>query len=151
VAEAALALGHTGAPRAFAVLTNAVNQRSWNDIIREGALRGLIALKDRRSGDVAIRYAAPRNPAGVRRLAFQLLGEVGKGNDRALSALSEALTETPTIAIDAIQPLGRLGDPRAIRALEEFVMRDDAWPSARQLANTVINRLRDAARQTEHR
>ena len=151
VAEAALALGQTGSPLAFGVLAKAANQHSWQDTIREGALRGLIALKDARSVDLGIRYAVPGNSAGVRGLAFQLLGEVGKGNDRALSALSEALTETPTIAVDAIQPLGRLGDPRAIRALEEFVQRDDAWPSARQLANTVINRLRDAARQTEHR
>jgi aminopeptidase N len=151
VAEAAVALGQTGSPRAFGALANAVNQDSWQEIIREGALRGLIALKDPRSGDLGIRYAVPGNPAGVRRLAFQLLGEVGKGNDRALSALSDALTETPTIAVDAIQPLGRLGDLRAIRALEEFVRRDDAWPSAIQLANRVINRLKDAARQTELR
>jgi aminopeptidase N len=151
VAEASLALGQTGSPRAFEVLAGAVNQDSWQDTIRAGALRGLIVLKDPRSGDFGIRYAGPGNGAGIRRLAFQLLGEVGRGDDRALAALANALKENSTIAVDAIQPLGRLGDPRAIRALEEFVQREDAWPSARRLANTVISRLKDPARQSEPR
>jgi aminopeptidase N len=149
IAAAAHSLGESGSPRAFEVLATVLNQESWENVIRTWTLSGLISLKDPRSLDLGIKYAAPLNPAPVRALALQLIGQVGKGSDRALEALVNTLKEQPHIAVDAIQPLGILGDARAIPALAEFVLRADTSPQAKQQATTVINKLKESGKATQ--
>ena len=149
VAAAAYSLGETRSPRAFEVLSSVVNQDSWGGVIRTWTLTGLIALKDPRSFDAGVKYAGPHNPAPVRALALQLIGEVGKGNDRALEVLLGALKEQSPTAADAIQPLGHLGDARAIPALAEFILRADTSPQAKQQATIVMNRLKESAKGTQ--
>ncbi len=149
VAAAAHSLGETGSPGAFEVLAAVVNQDSWENVVRTWTLSGLIALKDPRSLDLGIKYAAPHNPTAVRALALQLIGQVGKGTDRGLEVLLNALKEQSHIAVEAIQPLGNLGDARAIPALAEFVLRADTSPQAKQQATTVINKLKQSAQGTE--
>jgi aminopeptidase N len=149
VAAAAHSLAESGSPRAFETLSSVVNQDSWGDVIRTWTLSGLISLKDPRSLDLGIKFAGPPNPAPVRALAFQLVGQVGKGSDRALEVLLNALKEQSPTAADAIQPLGYLGDARAIPALAEFVLRADASPQAKQQATIVMNRLKESAKGTQ--
>jgi aminopeptidase N len=122
IAEAAKALGQTSSPKAYEALAEALKQDSWQDVIRAGAMSGMAALKEPRALDLAFKYSARGNPASVRGPAFQLLAEVGKGNDRALELLTATLKEpSPEIIFNALMALGTLGDKRAIPALEQLL------------------------------
>ncbi|HEY6400687.1 MAG TPA: M1 family aminopeptidase, partial [Blastocatellia bacterium] len=122
VVEAAKALGQTEAPGAFDTLSALLKQDSWQDTIRGGALNGIAALKNPSALEIGLKYAAPGNRASLRGTAFQLLATVGKGDERALKTLTDALKDTsPQILFGAVQAIGVLGDPRATPALEEFL------------------------------
>ncbi|HLG17989.1 MAG TPA: M1 family aminopeptidase [Blastocatellia bacterium] len=153
VSEAATALGRTGAPEAYDVLVATLKQDSWQDTILAGAMSGLAALKDARALDIALKHAAPGNRATVRASAFNMLGEIGKGNDRALEILTSALKEESLQTVfAALQAVGSLGDARAIPALEELAKKPPAGVPegmARQFIGGVINRLKNAAKQGE--
>ena len=143
IAEAARALGQTGAPHAFDVLTDAMKLESWQGTIRAGVLGGLAATGTARALEAGLKYASPGNQTGVRSAAFQVLAQAGKGNDRALEALVSALKEKSTqIKFNALQALGRLGDQRAIPALEELRNSPDVPPFAKQLVTNTINQLK---------
>ena len=102
-------------------------------------------MKDPRSLDAGLKYAAPGNPANLRGAAFQTLAEVGKGNDAALNVLLSALKEKSLqIRFNALQALGKLGDQRAIPALEEFAKSPDIPPFAQQFIVGAINQLKNA-------
>jgi aminopeptidase N len=152
VVEAARALGESGSPRAYGTLLALLKQDSWQDTIRGGAIRGLAELKDPRSLDVALKYAAPGQSTAVRAAAFELLAEVGKGKDRALEILTAALKETSRqISFSAVRALGALGDQRAIPALEEFAKRPDLPPYAKPMITMTVNRLKNAAKQNQEK
>lgn len=120
IAEAAKALGQSGASKAFDVLTDALKLESWQGTIRAGVLTGLASLNDARTLEAGLGYAAPANPTGLRTAAFQVIAAAGKGNDRAFEILVGALKEkSMQIRLAAIQALGTLGEARAIPALEE--------------------------------
>jgi HEAT repeat protein len=140
-------LGTSGAPQAFDVLMHSAKQESWQGIIRQGALEGLMALKDKRALDTGLEYSAPGNFEGVRVAAFQLLGETGKGDNRVLETLVAALREpSNTIRVGAAGALGQLGDSRALPALEEVAKAEGLSPGASQLIAFVINRIKAASR-----
>jgi aminopeptidase N len=152
IVEAARALGQSAAPQAYDSLLALLNQDSWQDTIRGGAMRGLAELKDPRALDTAVKYAAPGNLAGVRGPAFELLAEIGKGNDRTLGILTAALKEpSRQILFSAVQALGTLADPRSIPALEEFAKRPDFPSFARQMVNMTISRIKNAAKQNQEK
>jgi aminopeptidase N len=150
VAEAARALGRSGAPQAFGLLVELLKQDSWQDTIRSGALSGLAHLNDPRALEIALKYAAPGNSVNLRAEAFGILGRLGKGNDRALEILTAALKEQSLpLLFSAVQALATLGDPRALPALEEFTKKAPlvgavgiARERLQQLANAVINHLK---------
>jgi aminopeptidase N len=148
VAEAAKALGQSGAPSAFETLDGLLKQESWRETIRGGALAGLAALKDPRALDLALKYAAPGNNQSLRAAAFPLLAAIGKGNDRALALLTEALKDgSPQLMFNAMQSLAAMGDPRAIPALEELLKNLPAGipeGAARPLINGVIMQLKNS-------
>jgi HEAT repeat protein len=51
-----------------------------------------------------------------------MLATIGKGDERALKTLTDALKEpAPQILFSAVQSIGLLGDPRAAPALEELL------------------------------
>jgi aminopeptidase N len=128
VAEAARALGQSGAPQAYEVLVDLLRQDSWQDMTRAAALSGLAALKDVRALDLGFKYAAAGNPTGLRLPALQLLGEVGKGNDRALEVLTVNLKDkSRQILFGSVRSLVALGDPRSIPAMEAIV-KDEGQP-----------------------
>ena len=131
VKRAAHALGLSHSPRAYEVLLRLLGQNSWNDTLRESALQGLILFADRRALDLAFQYAAAGRPVRSRTAAFILLATVAKGNasatDRAVDLLTAALREPsgPYIFRYAAAAIERLGDKRAIAALEEAEERPD--------------------------
>jgi HEAT repeat protein len=127
------------------VLAATMKMPSWQSTIQAGALGGLAGLKDPRSLDAALKYAAPGNPTTLRGAAFQTLAETGKGDDRALNALLSALKEKSLqIRFNALQALGKLGDQRAIPALEELAKLPDLPPFAKPFIAGIINQLKNA-------
>jgi HEAT repeat protein len=145
IAEAAKALGQSGSPKAYDVLADAMKLESWQGTIRAGVLGGFAALKDPRALDIALKYASPADPTNLRAAAFQVLAEIGKGNDRALEALLSALKEKSlNVRFNAVQALGQLGDPRAIPALEEAAKSSDIPAFARQIITGAINQIKNA-------
>ena len=151
VAEAAKALGQSQSPQAFEALMNALKQDSWQETIRSGVIEGLVVLKDPRASDLVFKYAAPGNQESLRVAAFRALGNIGKGNDRALTILTAALKEQSLeIVINAAQALGALKDKRAIPALEEFLK--SPLPAgipeslAKQFITGLIDQLKNAAK-----
>jgi aminopeptidase N len=143
IAESAKALGQTRDPRAFDVLSDALKLESWQGTIRAGALAGLAALKDPRSLEIGLKYAAPRNPANLRSSAFEVIAAAGKDNDRALEALVSALKERSLqIRFAAIQALGELGSARAIPALESAAKSDELPAFFKQVINGAIDRIK---------
>jgi aminopeptidase N len=122
ISEAAKGLGQTEAPGAFEILSGLLNQDSWQDTIRGGALTGLASLKDPRALEIGLKYARPGNKPGLRGWALLMLGSIGKGNDQVLKLLTDALKEpSASIIFSALQGLGALGDVRAVPAIEDLL------------------------------
>jgi aminopeptidase N len=145
IAEAATALGQSGSPRAFDILSGALKLESWQGVIRAGVLAGLAALKDPRALEMGLKYAAPANPESLRTAAFQVIAATGKGDDRAFEALANVLKEkSPQARYSAIQALGTLGDPRAVPALEEAAKSPDLPGVFKQAINAVITQIKNS-------
>ena len=153
VAEAARALGESGSPRAFDVLSATLQVPSWQDTILGGALGGLASLNDPRAVDVALKYAAPGNRTSVRVGAIQALGRA-KGTDRAFQALAAALKDRSLeLAFNAVQALAALGDPRAIPLLEDLSAHPPAGvPSGavKEVVQDAINRIKNPGQHPEN-
>jgi len=148
VAEAARALGLTGSPKAYDVLAPALKVESWQGTIRAGVLGGLADLKDPRAIEDALKYSASGNPLNVRTAAFQLLAEIGRGNNRALEALLSALREKSSQArFNAAEALGNLGDQRAIPELEEVAKSPDIPTFGKAIITAAIERIRNGGAQ----
>ncbi len=150
ISEAATALGQTGAPQAYALLTETLKQESWNGTIRAGAISGLAALGDPKALEIGMKYAAPGNPASVRGAAFKLLASAGKGNKQALDVLISALEE-PSLQVkfNALQAIQATGDPRALPALEKLAKSDDLPGFARGFVMNVINQIKNPKKAEE--
>ncbi len=148
IAEAAKALGQTGSPRAYDILEGALKLESWQGTIRAGVLGGFAALKDPRALEAGLKYATPENPSSLRIAAFQILTEVGKGNDRALDAFLSVLKEKSFQArFASVQALAKLGDQRAIPALEELARSSDIPAFAKQIIAGAINQIKNAQKE----
>lgn len=147
VAEAAKALGQTEATGAYEALTDLLKQDSWQDTLRAGAFNGLAALNDPRALEIGLKYAAPGNRDRLRGMAFQMLATAGKGNEQVLKVLTEALKESSTqILSSALQSLAKMGDARAVPALEDFLKNfpsDIADGGVKQYIGELINQLKN--------
>lgn len=144
VAAAAEALGETRSPKAFDALMQGLKTESWQNTIQAGVLKGLAALKDSRSFEIALKYAAPGKPTEMRSQALMLLAETGKGKEQALDTLLAALKD-PSLQIkfSALQALMVLSDPRAIPTIEEFAKTPGLPTSANNFINNLINQLKN--------
>ncbi len=148
IAEAARALGQSGSPEAYDVLARALKLESWQGTIRAGVLGGFAALKDPRALEAGLKYATPANPASLRNAAFQILAEAGKGNDLALDVFLSALKEKSfQTRFNAVQALGKLGDQRAIPALEELAKSSDIPAFAKQIVVGAINQIKNQKKE----
>lgn len=126
VAGAARALGMTGAPNANEVLLRLLEQDSWGDIIRGGAIDGLASLKEKNALPLLLKYAQPGNTAGTRTSALVTVAQLGKGQEEVFNTLMQALdAEAPRVVISAIQGLVITGDMRAIPRLEALKQKAD--------------------------
>src|SRR5262249_23502002 len=150
-AEAGQALGQSGAPQAYELLMKALSQDSWEDTVRAGAVRGFTSLKDPRSLDLGVRYALPGNDPTLRAEAFQLIAELGKGDDRVLRILTDALKQQRprSIPMAALQALSTFSDPRSLPAIERFASTFDLASLEEPRVTGLINRLKAQSEQKE--
>ncbi len=88
IKAAALALGDTGSSDAYQSLTKLLQISAWRDNIRASALMGLRGLKDKRSLEVAFRYAEKGSQRQVRAEALRLLGVIGADNPKAFEFIA---------------------------------------------------------------
>ena len=125
IKAAAVALGQTKDPSAFATLVQLIDEPSWHNTIRVSALTGLAALGDKKAVDVAVKYAAQGDYPQVRFAATKLLGVVGKDDPRAYSLLSSTLEEAVSrsnfgLLSTAAESIVSIGDPRGVELLERL-------------------------------
>jgi aminopeptidase N len=124
VRAAASALGETKSPVAYEALTKLLEVSSWRDNIKASALFGLRALQDKRSSDMAFRYAERGNLPQVRAAALRLLGSIGKDNPKSFNLISQTLSKAfergdMTLGLASAEALVALGDPRGLAAFEQ--------------------------------
>jgi aminopeptidase N len=150
IAEAARGLGKTNSPKAYEVLLTTAKMNSWQNTIRAGALAGLAALRDARSMEIALQYAAAGNATEVRLQAMALLGAIGRGNPKAFELLIAALKEDSSslqLRYSIMNAITAIGDARAIPVLEEALKEPGLPPFAIGFINNTINQLKNPAKE----
>jgi aminopeptidase N len=125
IKAAASAVGATKSAEAYDELVKLLGVPSWRDNIRASALTGLGELRDKRSLDIALRYATAGNANQVRTAALRLLGRIGSDEPRAFSLIAETAGKAfwsgdLNLATAAGDALISLGDPKGLVVLEEI-------------------------------
>lgn len=145
VRAAALAsLGKTRDARAFAALTGALRESTWNSVVEAGAARGLAELGDGKALEPLLEACRPERAEGLRRAAVAALARLGllvepvrsaavdeivqRFDDEEFMVASEAIAASETLGDDAFLPgLDRL----AAEAFDGRLRRDAAEAAAR--------------------
>lgn len=119
--EAAAALGSTRISEARKSIEKALKLDSWNEIIRQGAIRGLGALNGVNGISEMKKFTKYGYDYTVRAAAISEIVKYGKGNPEARDHLI-SLLEDPNLRItyQAIMGLGQLGDPSVQSRLEKI-------------------------------
>lgn len=146
VAEAARALGLTDSPKAYEALLAATKMASWQGTTRAAAVAGLASLRDPRSMDIALQYAAPGNSSELRSQAITLLGAIGKDNPKAFDVLIATLKEESAsmqLKFNVLNAIVTLGDARAIPVLEEVAKEPGLPPFAVSFITNSIQQLKN--------
>ncbi len=138
-ADAARSLGRTRQPGALETLKAIVDQPSWADVIRAGALDGMAALRD----DSALEPVAKRTRYGIptrgRRAAVHALASLGDGK-KTREQLEELLEDKdPHFKMDVVSAITTLGDSKSRPALRRAL--------ERELDGRVSRRIREALRE----
>jgi aminopeptidase N len=147
IKAAALALGQTRSSGAYNALTKLLGEPSWRDNITVSALSGLAELKDKRSLDVAFRYAGDGNRVAVRAAAIPLLGQIGHDDPRAFSLIAGTATKAYAsgdfnLANSSGEALASLGDPRGLSVLEQIGQDSSLSPRQKSQISEYQEQLR---------
>ena len=138
VADAVRALGRTRQPGALETLKSALDQDSWADVVRAGALDGLAALRDDSALDTVMKRTRYGLPTRGRRAAVHAVATLGEGR-KTRERLEELLDDKdPHFKIDVIAALTTLGDVKSRPALRRAL--------EHELDGRVARRLREALR-----
>lgn len=137
-ADAARSLGRTRQHGALETLKSIVDQSSWADVVRAGALDGMAALRD----DGAIEPVLKRTRYGIptrgRRAAVHALASLSEGR-KTREQLEDLLEDKdPHFKIDVVSALTTLADGKSRPALRRAL--------DRELDGRVSRRLREALR-----
>lgn len=112
---AAHALGKTRQPGVFETLQAMMDRESFNQVVRQGSLAGLVALKDVRAVPLALEWTQYGRPELARFAAISALGSLGKlvkhpEKDQIIDRLKDLLEDknwrSRMAAIGAAQTLG---------------------------------------------
>lgn len=124
IRAAAEALAQTRSTSAYDSLAKLIDTPSWRDNIRISGLIGLAGIGDKRSLDIALKYAASGNSPQARAAAITLLAAVGKADPRVFQIVSETLLKSAAPFNAALfgassRALVELGDQRGVEVLEQ--------------------------------
>ena len=152
-AEANLALGATGHPSAFAVLSASAKKESHGDVIREFAYAGLARLRDDRAVAILKAGAAPGGLPKGRMSAMRSLASLAKGRDplreEARSELEEYLRDPDFFAkMGALAALDLLGESASAQAAENLRNREVDGRLALN-SRDVARRLRESTAKSD--
>jgi aminopeptidase N len=137
-ADAARALGRTRQPGALETLKSIVDQPSWADVIRAGALDGMASLRDDGALDVVAKRTRYGIPTRGRRAAVHALATLGEGR-KTREQLEDLLDDKdPHFKIDVVSALTTLGDTKSRGPMRRAL--------DRELDGRVSRRLREALR-----
>jgi aminopeptidase N len=125
-ANALQSLGKLKVSNALPVLTEAVNENSPDDFLRNAALRSLGFLGDDKGVPLLREWSAPGKAIETRTAAIMSLGRLDKGNKEITAQIAGYLTESHfPVRYAAIRALGARGDASAIPALQSLLKSDD--------------------------
>ncbi len=137
-ADAARALGKTRQAGALETLKSVMDQSSWADVIRAGALDGMAALRDDAALESVLRRTRYGIPTRGRRAAVHALASLGEGR-KTREQLEDLLDDKdPHFKIDVVSALSALGDGKSRPAMRRAL--------DRELDGRVSRRLREALR-----
>lgn len=137
-ADAARSLGRTRQPGALETLKSMVDQPSWADVIRAGALDGMAALRDEAALEIVAKRTRYGIPTRGRRAAVHALASLGDGR-KTREQLEDLLDDKdPHFKIDVVSALTTLGDVKSRGAMRRAL--------DRELDGRVSRRLREALR-----
>lgn len=137
-AAAAEALGATRQTRAVSRLTEVLEQDSWADVVRAGALNGLARTRDESGLDAVFKMTQYGAPTRARRAAIAALPSLSEGR-RVREHLEQLLDDPgPHVRISAIGALEELADAKASGALRRHLRLE--------LDGRVSRRAREALR-----
>jgi aminopeptidase N len=137
-ADAARSLGRTRQHGALEVLKSIVDQPSWADVIRAGALDGMAALRDDAGLESVLKRTRYGIPTRGRRAAVHALASLSEGR-KTREQLEDLLEDRdPHFKIDVVSALSTLGDAKSRPALRRAL--------DRELDGRVSRRLREALR-----
>lgn len=124
---AAHALGKTRQPDAFDTLQAAMERDSFNQVVRQGAINGFVALKDTRALPIVLDWTTYGRPDLARFAAITALGPLGKlvnapERDEVVDRLKDLLKDNNWRArMAAIAATQTLGAPALVPYLQRKV------------------------------
>ncbi len=137
-ADAARSLGRTRQAGALETLKSIVDQSSWADVVRAGALDGMAALRDDGALDTVVKRTRYGIPTRGRRAAVHALATLGDGR-KTREQLEDLLDDKdPHFKIDVVSALTTLGDGKSRGAMRRAL--------DHELDGRVSRRLREALR-----
>jgi aminopeptidase N len=135
---ASRALGATRRPEAYETLVALLDEPSWAEVIRAGAIGGLAELRDERAVDVLKERTKYGEPTRARRAAIAAISRIATGR-KTREHLEELLEDhDPHLRVTVADALGELGDVKARVALRRQLERD--------LDGRVRRRIREVLR-----
>jgi aminopeptidase N len=129
-AEACSALGRTRSPRAFDVLARVYDDRpSWNEVVRNGALAGMAALRDLRALDRARDAVKQGRHGNLRASGIPVLAKLMDVKDAPKTEIAEDLIKLVEdwwlrVKISACAAVAEVGEERALPALARLATAD---------------------------
>jgi aminopeptidase N len=122
--SAAEALGASKDARAFNALIKLTNTTSWKGRIQTAGFNGLTALADKRGFEISYKFVTDKNNNyNARTAALAVIGETGKGDERAFPLIFEqfkAALDTNDFngLLISTQSIIKLADPRGQQAFD---------------------------------
>ncbi len=143
-AAALSAIGRMKTPKAYDILTVAVNSDSPDNILRNAALRGFGSLGDDKAVPLLREWAAPGKEIASRQAAIGSLARLQKDNKEITTQIAGYLSEAHfPVRMAAVFALGSRGDASAIPAMEALLNSNDLSIEMAPMIKTQIERLKN--------
>jgi len=143
-AAALAAIGRMKSPKAYEILTAAVNGDSPDGILRNAGLRGFGPLGDDKAVPLLREWASPGKEINSRQAAISSLARLDKNNKEITNQIAGYLSEPHfPVRISSVFALGSRGDASAIPALEALLKSNDLSIEMTPMIKSQIERLKN--------